>query len=1213
MELTKAQNQAIYNRGGNLLVSAAAGAGKTKVLVERIMSYLTDDTVDPSERCGINDLLVITFTQAAAAELKSRVKAAISERLAERPGDKFLREQVAAVNSAHISTIDAFCASVLRENSALADISPDFGVLDTSDAKVMRKSAMEDMLEAVYSRIEKTPDIQACIDEMGYGRDDKAIPAILDRVYDTMQSHPWPEEWMNRCLLDMHVAGMKDASETMWGRYILDELKDYVRHILPTVVEAQNLCDKDAALSVAYADALSSDAFRMQNILDAKTWDTMYRIVSQPWEKLKTVKRGAEYDAELQAYIKEVRGKYKKAIDGKAKSICACSSDVLADIAKTESSVKGLFELLRLFTKRYREKKAAANQLDFSDLEHLTLQLLIDETNKSRTETAGIVARRFKEVLVDEYQDTNGVQETIFSAITNGNLFMVGDPKQSIYSFRMAEPSIFINHCLRYLPVETAKKGEPRKVILRENFRSRPEILAAVNDVMRCCMSDKVGGITYTDGESLTSGIPESFSPLPESTGKAVELVAINMSGTATSSAGEDNEEEDVVAKSDVEAAYVADRIEDLLTHGSIQDDDGNLRSVTPNDIAIIMRSTRNSAIHYVRALQKKGIACKSARTASIMDTSEVATLYAFLQIIDCPQDIPLVAVMASPLIGFTAEELGTIRAYAKDAETFYAAVCAYAECNDKTKRFLDMLQTLRTASQRMRLSELFAMVVELTDAADVYGSMDNGAQRMANVQRFEEMIVNYESGGQRGLFGFLCNIESLLAQGAEFPQASGIHASEAVTIMSTHSAKGLEFPIVFLSDLSRRFNKDDLKDSVLLHPDLGIGVQVTDKELAYRYPTIARTAIAAAKTARSKSEELRILYVAMTRAKQKLVMTYCDKLGRTMQRLGEDAQAPLPPYVSGSVDNPGEWILYTALNREEAKSLRTLAGICGDESESEYLWDVRCVEASDIVSSTATLSELDASAEELEEEPDFVCEELYPPLDVEQVQRDIDYQYPNMGATNIPAKTTATDLYAEHTKKGDICIRRPQFDKASSGFTATERGIITHAFLRYADYAVCATGKKGIEQEIERLIHEKLIKPEEKDGVMVKALADFFRSAAGKELSATPEERMHREYPFQLMLPARELYDTTIEDTVYLQGIIDLYVEADDGTLIIYDYKTDSIHSEEEEEARTEHHKKQLKLYAKSLSAITGKTVSDTIIVFLRNGHARHLGATKE
>lgn len=1200
ISLTEQQEAVISNRGGTLLVSAAAGAGKTKVLVDRIVNRICTENMD------ITDFLIITYTRAAAAELRAKITAELSKRVADNPGDTHIQKQLHKVYSAQISTVHAFCSNVLRANAAAAGVPSDFRIGEEQECRTLKGAAMEALLESVYKDIDKAPNIHAFVEELAFGRDDSAVPAILYNIYDTIQAHPWPEKWVAECISQMNVASYADAGETPWGRYILNDIKNYVRSQMSLVSTAQEICDSMPALSAAYSSTLAADLMRMNGILKAETWDGLYTILSQPWARLGRIKKGEPFDESAKCSVKELRDRYKKAVDSKGKSLYGPSAETLEDLTKTEAPIRGMFDMVKDFTVRYQERKQTHGILDYNDLEHKTIQLLLDSKTGERTSIADSIGAQFKEILVDEYQDSNSVQETIFTAIErSGNRFMVGDVKQCIYMFRLADPTIFLKHYRSFKSYQEAGEGEARKIVLTKNFRSRPEILDATNEVMRACMSQEVGGLEYDDEEALVPGRTD----FPVADNPVVSLDIINMDTDDNLENTDDDGE--ALVKVDAEAKHVASRIHDMLSSETIFDEaTGTSRPVQPSDIAILLRSTKTPAKHYAKALNELGIAVKSAKSGSLMDTTEIATLFCFMQILDNPsQDIPLVAVLASPLAGFSADELAAIRIVGKKnkCSTFYSSLCLYAETNAKAKSFLQQLMQLRAIAPHTALTQLFYEVVMVTDAEDVFGSMENGEQRMANIHAFADSITGYDANGAHGLFEFICYIEELREQGVDLTQPTIGAIDNAVSIMSIHASKGLEFPVVFLADLSRRFNQGDLKGSVLLHKKLGAGVQVMDKRLRYRYPTIARSAIAACMSAETKSEELRILYVAMTRAKQRLVMSYCEKLHRTLPKMVSNTSYPLLPAISQGVTAPGEWIIMTALTRAEAGALRAHTGtLIRDIHKSDAPWDIQVSTAEEIAGKRMTMAELEADSAtetsgELPDNEPFI----FPNADL--LESDINFEYKFQAAIHTPTKVTAT---AQRTEKKpvrapSIHIDRPGFIKGKGGFTSAERGTATHLFMQHANFAACVKGgRAGVDAELARMVGAKFLSVEQAQAVIKDCLYTLFESDVGKELAALDIRKTKREFPFSILVKASEfLGSEASDDEILLQGIIDLHTEEKDG-LIVYDFKSDYVETAADEEEKAKEYATQLSTYASALSRIYQQPVLEKNLIFLRTGH---------
>ncbi len=1194
VKLTEQQQAVVDNRGGDLLVSAAAGAGKTEVLAERIMSKVV------GEGKNINDFLIITYTRDAAAQLRAKITNKLSAALAKDPHNEHIQKQMHLVYAAQISTVHSFCGTLLRANAAAVGLTPDFRVADDAECKSIRADVMNDVMEQVYANISKTPDIAAFLD-LTVGRDDLAVQAILHQVYDTIQSHPWPDKWVASCVDGMDTANATDAAETPWGRYIVDDIKRYAARQVDIVKGVQNLCDLDEALSVAYNGAISDDIGRFLTLSEATRWDQVFEQKDAKWARLKPIKKGADYDVALQEQIKSARDRYKKNLKAKLESINGVSAEVLEDLAKTRPSVSGMFAIVQQFAKAYQAKKQTLSIMDYSDLEHFAIKLLLDEETGKKTEVGESISKQYQEIVVDEYQDTNAVQETIFAAISNGeNRFMVGDVKQSIYAFRLADPSIFLGHYDAYKPYQEASGNEPRKIALTKNFRSHPEILEATNAVMRTCMSKEVGGIDYNEDEALSAGRTD----FPTATQPVVELATIDMRGLTDETESEDDTGA-TLAKVDVEARYVASRVRKMLDEETIVDEaTGQQRPVRASDIAILLRAAKNSARHFIKALSEQGIASKSTKNGSLLDTEEVSTLYCFLQVIDNPyQDVPLVGILASPLFGFTAEDLAQAKLSKKKAVTFFEAIQAYAETSDKAKAFLAALEDLRNMVPYTRLTALYNHIVDTCNARAVYGSYQNGAQKEANIFAFGEIISDFERNHARGLFQFLCHIEALREQGVEFPQPAVGAENDAVTVMSTHTSKGLEYPVVFISDMSRRFNQNSLKDSVLLDRELGAGVQVYDVDLDYRYPTIARNAISAKMVANSRSEELRILYVAMTRAKQRLIMTYCDNMDKAVGKLIDDVQVPLPPSVSQSVNCPGGWLLLTAMSREEGAPLYELAGYTQptDVISDASPWSVTCVSAGDIGGEKRTMAELEVDEDE-EPAVDMTKEESFPAPNADQLREDLSFIYPHEEATRTPSTAAPTSV-KKVTPKIKVQFHAYGVEKK---VTPTQRGTAIHKFMQYANYRRCVDEPNGVDAEFVRIKMEGYMEPEEAAAVDLNIIRKFFASDAGKHLASIPYEKTKREFRFSVLVPANEaLPDVQTTEPVLMSGIIDFFVDTGDS-IILYDFKSDYVEDEAAIAEKTETYSYQINVYAKALEQICRKPVSEKQLVFLRPGILR-------
>ena len=695
-------------------------------------------------------------------------------------------------------------------------------------------------------------------------------------------------------------------------------------------------------------------------------------------------------------------------------------------------------------------------------------------------------------------------------------------------------------------------------------------------------MSKEVGDIEYSDAEALVAGRTD----FPRQDGPIVEFVTLDMGGADAENDAEDGAAS--LAKVDVEARYVAGRICEMLESEQIYDETSKeMRNVQPSDIAILLRAAKNTARHYIKALSDLGIATKSTKNASLLDSEEISTLYCFLQVIDNPyQDIPLVGILASPLFGFTAEELAQTKIANRSAVTFFEALQEYAGTSEKARKFLDILGELRNMVPYTRLTALYNHIVDECAARAVYGSMQDGAQREANIFAFGELISDFERKTARGLFQFICHIESLREQEVEIPQPSIGAEADAITVISTHTSKGLEYPIVFLADMSRQFNNSDTKNAVLMDRELGVGVQVYDIDLDYRYPTIARNAIAAKRAANARSEELRILYVGMTRAKQRLIMTYCSDMPKVLAKVAGTVENPLPPSVSQSVSCPGDWVLYTALLRPEGTAIYDSVGISPQTrlEASDFPWTIHCLFAAEVGGTKRTMEELASFVE------DAPCELLSEQLarcerDVEKIRADLNFCYDHVSSLRTPTVASPTSL---NRTTPQIKVQFHEYG-VEKKISPAQRG----KFMQFANYHICVANPSGVENELARIKQDGFMSPEEAAAVSLPMLQHFFASEVGRKLAAIPQGNVRREFRFSLLLA-----ETT--EKVLMSGIIDLFVETD-GEVVLYDFKSDYVEDECAIEDKAVSYTAQLNVYAKALEEICHKPVVKKSLIFLR------------
>ena len=845
-EPTSAQKSAIEESGRAVLVSAAAGSGKTRVLTERLLRRIERDA-------DIDSFLVITFTKAAAAELKSRILDEISERLATDPDNRRLRRQSALCAKAQIGTIDSFCQSFLREHCHAAQLSPEFRVIEEDRAEAIKQRVIQRVLDDCYEAPDES--FRLLSDTVGAGRDDKRLAETVLELHRKTQSHARPELWLRQQLEALEPTET-DAGKTVWGAEILDAVRDDASYWAQRMDDICALAERDELVAAKYGPGFAETALSLRDLARACDlgWDRARQALPISFPKLGVIRNPP--DPELKEYTKAVRDLCKKSCAKYDKLLSASSGKLLGYMRKTAPAMKALIELTLRFDRAYAAEKRRRAEVDFADLEHLTAQLLTNEDG-SPTELASETSQRFCEIMVDEYQDVNRVQDDIFRALSkNGeNLFMVGDVKQSIYRFRLADPLIFTEKYEKYAFLPDAGKNEPIKIMLQENFRSRQEVIDGINGVFSACMSKKLGEIDYDENALLRcGGVYDDEGVLPE-------LILIDVKG----------DEDDLRDKTEKEAAVVAEKIRELMASGMTVSG----RELGYGDIALLMRSANSVGETYRRELILRGIPVAAGQGGSFFAATETASLMSLLAIIDNPhQDVALIAVLRSSAFGFTADELTEIRLADREGD-FYTALKKAAGENEKCASFLETLGKLRSRATDAPIDELLTFIYNELDLTAKCAAMQDAPQRLANLRMMLELSERFAAGGFRGLHRFCRWLRQLAERGGDMGAAG---SDDAVKIMTIHKSKGLEFPVVFLCDTSRRFNSADLKQTVLIHPELGLGAKVYDLERRLEYPGLARNAIKQRLKREMLSEEMRLLYVALTRARERLFITAAVK-----------------------------------------------------------------------------------------------------------------------------------------------------------------------------------------------------------------------------------------------------------------------------------------------------------------------------------------------
>ncbi len=1174
IQLTAQQLGAVQDRGGSLLVSAAAGSGKTKVLVERVFAYLVQ------ERCHIDDFLIITFTRAAAAELRTKLAAELARRVAQEPGNQHLRQQMFRVYQADIKTVDGFCAGLLREHIHLLEpiegrcLTPDFRILDEAEADLLKERALNDALEHFYQKIQQgDPGCTLLAETLGFGRDDRALAALVPELHGKLQSHPYPDKWLEKAAEDWRCLPER-LGDSIYGRTIMNDTvrrAAYWAGRLERAVEDMAHCEP---VYNAYADRFLETAAQLREyeVAAQEGWDAMGRI--QPAFRRMGVVKGDEC-AEAKDAARAVLEKCRDALKKLSAPYQTAEADLLGDLRAIAPAMTALLALTEEFDRRFRAEKVRRNAMDFSDQEHYAVQMLM-QPDGAPTELGEQVSRRYREIMVDEYQDTNEVQNCIFRAVSRHgeNIFAVGDVKQSIYRFRLAEPGIFLEKYRTYADADKAMPGQPRRRVLSQNFRSRREVLDATNFVFASIMSREMGELDYTEEQYLHFGADY----YPEAAREA-EFHYLAVEDTP----------EQRFDRAEVEARFVAGRIRQLLDDGfTVRAADGGMRPVEPEDIVILMRSPSARLAAFTAALEREGIPCDGGESEDFFSAMEVAVVLSLLEIVDNPrQDVPLIAVLRSPLVGMSADRLAEIRALQTEGD-YYEAL--RQDDSTDAQAFLSLLDELRQAARELSADKLLWYIYDRCHVQAIFGAMEDGASRQARLTALYDYVRRLVQGGKTGLFDCVSHLRQLLERG-DAPAITAARAVGGVRIMSVHKSKGLEFPVVVLADLNRTFNRQDLDRPVLAHPQMGVGAERVEVERRLRYDTVSKTALALALEREAKAEELRILYVAMTRAQEKLIMV-CSRKNpeKHLRELCALAEAPVPPEAVAAMNCPGDWLLLALLSTYQASALHDYAGVRPS------------ILTSGPEGFTVHMHRLGGGGTEDAAAPAESAAEAMP--DPQPDSAALAFVYGYGAAAVTPSKVTATQLKGraidQEIAEGTLPPRResapekPRFLQEKHGLTGAERGTAMHLVMQFLPLDTPAVPETVTDFAVS-LAARRLLTAEQAAALDIQALTRFLASPLAERVRSAP--RVWREYRFTLLTDAG-IYDAAAAgEEMLLQGVADCVFETPEG-LTVVDFKTDRV-TVDEVLQRAETYRAQLDAYAGALSRILEKPVTERILYF--------------
>ncbi len=1216
---TKEQKAVIESRNRNLLVSAAAGSGKTAVLVERIIRMITEG----ENPLDIDQLLVMTFTKAAADEMRERVLLAVDEKLKEDPENGHLQMQAAMIPYARITTIDSFCLGIIREHYNQLDIDPAFRVGDEGELLLLRGSVMEQLLEDYYEAGDE--EFSRFVETYATGKSDRGIEDHIMAVYNFSGSNPWPEKWLEACEkeLEDYEEGSDDRlMETEWMRFLMWDVAMQTGEFCAQLKEALAVCDEENG-PAAYIPMLTSDLRMLQAIGNAKDYGCLNELLgSASFDRLASI-RSKEIDADKKSFVTGCRDRIKKAV-GKLRDLYCFESieTVVRDLKGTSGAVRMLLRLAGEFHDRYQEAKQEKNLMDFGDLEHYALEVLLEETDEGeRTPSAAAdeLSRQFEEILVDEYQDSNDVQEALIHAISRErfgtpNVFMVGDVKQSIYKFRLARPELFLKKYESY----PREDGLYQTIELHQNFRSRDSVLSGINEVFYQIMTKGLGGILYTEDAALYAGAV--FEPTEETVGGKLELHMVNTGGGLLKQLEADPADD--YTSREMEAKLIAARMKELInpeTGLKIWDKkEKRYRTACYGDMVILLRSLSGFAEDFVNILMNEGIPAYAERRTGYFTAIEVETVLCFLSIIDNPmQDIPLAAVLKSPIVGATDEELARLMAVFKrtakkgqdrgiyGAWMYYLENCPEDEREGELYRklaaFSDELAEYRRIAGYLSIHELLYIIYENTRYYDYIAAMPAGEARQANLDMLVEKASAYEKTSYSGLFHFIRYIENLKKYDTDFGEAALAGDENTVRILSIHKSKGLEFPVVFLAGMGKKFNKQDLYGKILIDPDLGIATDYLDLELRVKTPTLKKNVLRRRLELEALGEELRVLYVAMTRAKEKLIMTGTDRyLDKKLERFSDIKRTAgqIPFTILSTADSFLDWLLMSLSGKLSESALLSDAGA------ETGLMTVRSYSVADLVG-----VEIEHQAEKKlskEELLNFDCARIYDEAYAAGISAAFAYRYPHTADIGLHTKLSVSEL----KKQGQLIDEEestflptiPAFLLEESGKKdqggGAFRGTAYHRALELLNFPGMKT-ISDVEMALDTFRREKYMDEESLSLLDAGILWNFLSSPLGRRMSAAQAKGLlYKEQQFVIGIPAREMEVCSSDELVLIQGIIDAYMEEEDG-LVLIDYKTDHV-VRGRESLLTERYGIQLEYYKRALEQMTGKKVTEKIIYSL-------------
>ena len=1216
---TKEQEQVIRLRNRNILVSAAAGSGKTAVLVQRIL----EKVMDPRNPVDIDRLLIMTFTRAAAGEMRERIANALEDALYRNPDNEHLQRQTTLIHTAQITTIDGFCAYVIRNYFHLIGLDPGYRTGEEGELKLLKEDVMKELLEAYYARGEEK--FKYFIECYASGKSDEGIKELIYSLYNAAMSNPYPDEWLEKCIDSYRNTDLEEIKMSEWMNLLWKNVLEDICQAENLVEEARELCNIPGG-PYLYEEALESDLLLIRETkekVEAGDFDGIRALLGNPsFARLSAKKPKEPVDDTLKEQVKGLRESAKGILkDIGSRYFTVKEEELPLLLSSCLEPVEMLVELTREFIRLYGEKKREKNILDFTDMEHFALEILTGQEGKSPA--ARELSLKYDEVMVDEYQDSNLVQEMITNCVsgwTDGrkNIFMVGDVKQSIYRFRLARPELFMEKYKKY----SLTDSDEQRIDLHKNFRSRSQVLDCANYIFRQIMGEGLGGIAYDDAAALYPG-----AQFPEGSKEAflsTEVLLVE----------KDAEElEDLMDGRDareLEALAISHRIKEIVGKELILDKETKeYRPVRYGDIVILLRSASGWSETFTEVLSAHGIPVYAASKTGYFSALEVVTILNYLQICDNPlQDIPMTGVLRSPIVGCTTQELAILR------ETFpegmiYESVLGYLEKYEGTSEeahalyqklhtFISLLNELRNLAVYTPVHELILEILQRTGYGNYAKALPNGAQRSANLAMLVEKAMDYEKTSYRGLFNFVRYIEHLQKYEVDYGEVNLSGAGEgSVEIMTIHKSKGLEFPVVILAGMGKQFNFQDLNARLLIHPEYGLGADAILPDKRMIVSTLNKQVIRRKLLEESLGEEIRVLYVALTRAKEKLIMTgtisNLEKEMMYLSRFREKEDELLPVETRLKAKNYWDYVL-PALSRHRCMDdLYREFGLLPPSDNSLYHdqaeFEVKRITARMLADAEVAEQAFDQMEDSVLEFWD--CEKVIDQQIRQELEKRFGFVYPYESRRDIPVKVSVSDLkkrsYHEETDfeeavyfEPDIVPLIPRFveEKKEEGgeFTGSARGTAYHRVMECIEYNKVDSAEQ-LKEQLHSLVQNKKMTAAEAECVCISDIRAFVECDLGQRMKkAAVEGRLFREQPFVISRSAAEIEETwDPQERVLVQGIIDAYFLEEDE-IILVDYKTDRVRRNEEQMLIDRYHT-QLEDYAQALQRMTGRKVKEKYI----------------